>query len=361
MQVHAASTSTPRRLALALAVGLGLALTPAASTIAAAPPELADALAAPAEPEPEAPSPEITEHQVVQVGAYLADIQTVDLKLHTYAVDLYLWFRWQNPDLDPATSFEFTNANESWGHVRTPNWETPQILPDGSRYQVVHCQGRFSRKFLLYNYPFDRQTIEVSFEDSVLDARLLTYVEESEGFTINPALILPGFRINEPHLRIRDVPYPTRFGDPRRSEPEAYSRVTLEVPVHRPRDTYAIKLLLPVLCVVACAALMFVLRPTYVDARLSIGITALLTIVALQLTLNADLPDVDYLVLMDKVYVCAYLFVIAGLIVVVRTARMLEKDQLDAAIRLHRRAMLVLLAAFLLVTAYLVASAILGE
>lgn len=371
MQVRAASSSTPHRLSLALAVGLGLglAVAPSAPASAATPADLADTTdapadapaEAPAEPEPEAPTPEITEHQVVQVGAYLADIQTVDLKLHTYAVDLYLWFHWQNPDLDPASAFEFTNANESWGHVRTPNWETPQILADGSRYQVVHVQGRFSRKFLLYNYPFDRQQIEVSFEDSVLDSRLLTYVEESEGFTINPALILPGFRISEPRIRIRDVLYPTRFGDPRRTEPESYSRVTLEVPIHRPRDTYAIKLLLPVLCVVACAALMFVLRPTYVDARLSIGITALLTIVALQLTLNADLPDVDYLVLMDKVYVCAYLFVIAGLVVVVRTARMVEKDQLDAAIRLHRRAMLILLAAFLLITAYLVASAIFSE
>lgn len=304
------------------------------------------------------PSKEITEHQTVYVGAYLNDVQTIDLKLHTYAIDLYMWFRWKSPDIDPATSFEFTNANESWGHVRTPNWETPQVMPDGSFYQVVHVQGRFSRKFLLYNYPFDRQTIEVSFEDSVLDARLLTYEPDPEGFTINPALVLPGFRSEPGVLDIRDVAYPTRFGDPRRTTAEAYSRATLRLPIHRPRDTYAIKLLLPVLCVIACAALMFVLRPSYVDARLSIGITALLTIVALQITLNADLPDVDYLVLMDKIYVGAYLFVIAGLAVVVRTTRMIERDEVEAAIRLHRRAMVLLLTIFLLATATMVALAI---
>lgn len=337
--------------------GAGLA-SAAWSTLASgepAPPEPAGApAAAPAEPEEPEPAKELAEHQRVYVGAYLNDIQTIDLKLHTYAVDLYIWFRWKSPDFDPSASFEFTNANESWGHVRSPNWEAPQELPEGWRYQVVHVQGRFSRKFLLYNYPFDRQTIEVSFEDSVYDTRLLTYEADSEGFSVNPALVLPGFRSEPGVLEVRDVQYPTRFGDPRRAAPEAYSRVTLKVPIHRPRDTYAIKLLLPVLCVIACAALMFVLRPNYVDARLSIGITALLTIVALQITLNADLPDVDYLVLMDKIYVGAYLFVIAGLAVVVRTTRLIERDQLEAAIRLHRRAMVLLLALFLAATTAMV-------
>ncbi len=306
------------------------------------------------EKEDEEEKKEVTTHQTVRVGAYLNDVQTIDLKQHSYAVDLYVWFRWHSPeypDFDPATSFEFTNANESWGHVREANWEEPRTLPDGSRYQVVHVQGKFSRKFLLYNYPFDRQTIEVSFEDSVLDSKLLTYEADAEGFTINPSLVLPGFRAETPELVIADRLYPTNFGDPDRSEPETYSRVTVKLPIRRPRDTYMIKLMLPVVCVIVCASLMFLIKPTYVDARMTIGITALLTIVALQITLNADLPDVDYLVLMDKVYVGAYLFVIAGLLVVVRTTRMVgDEALLPRAIEIDRRAMMVLLALFTVAT-----------
>jgi hypothetical protein len=77
---------------------------------------------------------------------------------------------------------------------------------------------------------------------------------------------------------------------------------------------------------VFCAALMFLFNPTYVDARVGIGITALLTIVALQITLNGNLPEIDYLVLMDKIYLGAYLYVIAGLAVVVKTTWMIEKS-----------------------------------
>jgi hypothetical protein len=309
----------------------------------------------------EEPKKEVKTHQTVAVGAYLNDIQTIDLKTHSYAVDLYLWFRWSSPDFDPATSFEFTNAAESWGHVREANWEEPKVLADGTRYQVVHAQGKFSRKFLLNNYPFDRQTIDVAFEDSVLDSKLLTYVADAEGFTINPTLVLPGFRADQPVMEIADRQYPTRFGDPDRSEPESYSRVTLKLPIQRPRGTYMIKLLLPVACSVLCAALMFLFKPAYVDARTTIGITALLTIVALQITLNADLPDVDYLVLMDKVYMCSYLFVIVGLLVVAYTTRMVGEDRAAFAARVDRWTLAVLLAVYTVATAALVVLAMTGE
>ena len=76
---------------------------------------------------------------------------------------------------------------------------------------------------------------------------------------------------------------------------------------------------------------MFLLAPTYVDARVDVGITSLLTIVALQMTFNQDLPDVGYLMLMDKVYLSSYGFVIFGLGVVVRTTRSIGTPDTRAA------------------------------
>jgi len=31
---------------------------------------------------------------VVRVGAYINDVQQLDLQSHSYAVDMYIWFRW---------------------------------------------------------------------------------------------------------------------------------------------------------------------------------------------------------------------------------------------------------------------------
>ena len=96
----------------------------------------------------------------------------------------------------------------------------------------------------------------------------------------------------------------------------------IELPVERPATTYAIKLFLPVLIVLISAGLMYLVRPDYVEGRIGIGVTALLTLVALQLTTNAQLPSVEYLMLIDKVYIASFAFIVAGIALVARTSWM---------------------------------------
>lgn len=272
----------------------------------------------------------------VEVGAYVNDVQSIDLKLHSYAVDLYLWFRWTDRTIDPTETLEFINPSELWGHARTKNYPEPVVLPSGQLYQVVRVQGRFSKKLPLYDYPFDHQTLVVAFEDALWETSRLSFATSAADVTLNPELSLPGFRIDAPTIEARRFDYPTNFGDLRQTSKNVFSRVAVTIPIFRPTATYSVKLLLPVFCVVLCAALMLMLRPDHVDARIGIGITSLLTIVALQITTNEDLPEVDYLVLMDKVYIGAYLYVAIGLAVVVYTTRLLDGAAIDRAIRLQR-------------------------
>jgi hypothetical protein len=102
---------------------------------------------------------------------------------------------------------------------------------------------------------------------------------------------------------------------------------------------------------------MFLLSPGMVDSRVDVGITSLLTIVALQMTYNDNLPDVGYLMLMDKIYLCAYLFVIAGLGMVVHTTRMFEAGQDAEARILHKRSLAGLLGVWGVAVSALVVSA----
>lgn len=292
--------------------------------------------------------------QRVTVGAYLNDVHGLDLKTHTYAVDLYLWFLWTDPKTDPSASFEFINPSELWGHVRAPAFEKPRRLSDGRLYQVVRHQGRFTNKLKLDSYPFDEQVLAVELEDASRDSQEIVYLVDPKGLAVNPKLELPGFLIGAPSLTIQPYPYPTEFGDTGSAGRNTYSRARLELSISRPVMTYAIKLLVPVLCVAVCAALMFFFGPVHVDARVGIGITALLTIVALQITLNDDLPEVAYLVLMDKIYIGGYLFVIAGLGVVVATTRMFERGELERAARWNRVSLLCLTSIYMAATAAMI-------
>ncbi len=314
---------------------------PAAGALPAAPAAPTDAPAA-GEPTPEGEEKVYETPEKVAIGVHLNDIQSIDLKTHSYAMDFYVWFRWQNPDLDPASSMEIANPIEQWGLMVTPLYEEAEKLEDGTLYQVLRIQGTFSKKLPLYNYPFDRQTLAIIFEDAVHDSTGVVYVPDSTEPSMNPSLQLPGYRVSSPRFNVDGFHYNTGFGDPRTAADTTYSRATLEVPISRPPIAYATKLFLPVLCVVLCATLMFLLSPSMVDSRVDVGITSLLTIVALQMTYSSDLPDVGYLMLMDKVYLLAYGFVIAGLGVVVHTTGMAEAGVMERALRLHKRSLAVL-------------------
>lgn len=298
--------------------------------------------------------PEKVGPEQVTVGVYVNDVLQIDLVENAYQMDFYLWFRWQDGELDPATSMEFLNPFEQWGLMVTPNYEEPLELEDGSFYQVLRVQGKFSKKLPLYNYPFDRQTLVVTFEDSVSEAADLVYVPDDDSASMNPALILPGFEVNPPKLLIEPHTYTTTFGDPDVEKASTYSSARIEVPLHRPALTYGLKLLLPVVCVVLCAALMMILAPSYVDSRIDIGITTLLTVVALQMSYNDTLPDVGYMMLMDKVHLCAYAFVLCGLSVVVYTTRLHDTGEVERAGRVHRRALSALMLTWSLVMVALV-------
>ena len=189
-------------------------------------------------------------------------------------------------------------------------------------------------------------------EDTVSGVDRQIYVPDSEtGVTMNPDVTLPGFTVGMPAWNIVENTYPTNFGDLAQPEAETYSRIVLSIPVTRPALAMSLKTFVPILLIVACASFVFFVRPRYVEGRIGLGITALLTLVALQLTATASLPDVDYLTMLDKMFLLAYLFIIITLGRVVLTSWRGTDKRAEAAISRGDHTW-----AAMLVTAYLLAN-----
>jgi len=266
-----------------------------------------------------APAPQTP--QEVVVGAYINDIQQLDFKTNNYVIDLYVWFRWKSPDIDPSKSMEFMNRYASDDNRRDELTDAPEAMPDGSLYSIIRYQGLFSTKFPLEAYPFDTQNLRVIMEDTLAGAGDQVYVADGEHpVIIDPVITLPGFKVGKPTMRITTNTYPTNFGDVSVPQSEPYSRIVVSVPVTRPVIAMSLKTFVPILLIVVCASFVYFVRPRYVEGRIGLGITALLTLVALQLTATAPLPDVDYLMMLDKVFLLAYLFIIIALARVVATS-----------------------------------------
>lgn len=267
----------------------------------------------------------------VTVGMYVNDIQAIDLRTHSYSVDFYLWFRWSDPEVDPIGSFEFMNPSDPKTHVKNVIFDEPQPQPDGSLYQIIRHQGLFSSKFPVGPYPFDRQELSVVLEDAEQGAEALQYMADEKPLTLNPEIKLPGYRIEDARVVVRDKHYATAFGNLAEPDESAYSRVEFIVGVNRPVVSGMFKTLIPVLVIILCGALSLLLEPIHVGARVGLAATSLLTLVALKFTMQRGLPEVAYLTLLDQIYLTSFAYIIAVIALHVITTRVDPRGDLPGS------------------------------
>lgn len=221
-----------------------------------------------------------------------------------------------------------------WDGVASAVFDHPEQLDDGSYYQSMRYQGRFSSQMPLKLYPFDSQTLKIVLEDSHANIDEQVYVPDAEPIVINPSLGLSDYTIGAARMEISAQTYATRFGDTSLEGPETYSRATLSIPLYRPSVTYGLKVLFPILIILACSALALWLHPGHSEARVGLVVTALLTLVAFRLT---ALPQVNYLIMMDWLFFLAYLYVLGTLVQVVRSHWIIRSRDEDLAVGTDRR------------------------
>lgn len=90
------------------------------------------------------------------------------------------------------------------------------------------------------------------------------------------------------------------------------------------------------------------LDPKRVDSRILLTITALLTTVFLQQSYSEALPAVSYLVLLDKIYVLAYILIIAAILEMILAADIVRDEKPEAIARVIKIDRAFLLANFVI-------------
>ncbi|HPX35535.1 MAG TPA: hypothetical protein PLH92_01980 [Mycobacterium sp.] len=295
----------------------------------------------------------------VTVGVFVNDIQDIDLAADSFTADFYLWFRWKG-DVDPTDSIEPMNSNamqntttsETGGVAGKPLYPAPLDMPDGTKYMAFRYQGVFSRKMNLEKYPFDVQNLVIMFEDQNEDTRDLEFVADTTPAAISPLVTMPGYEIGQPTLTVKPHRYPTNFGNIAAPPDAKYSRVTIAIPVTRDPLPYLVKIILPILIVILITSLIYMIPARLEDSRTGIGVTAMLTIVALQWTTDSNLPSVEYLMLLDLIYIVSLVYVLVAMGYTVLASRRHAHEAAEAlSTALDRRVGVITLVAYVVVIA----------
>ncbi len=249
---------------------------------------------------------------IVKVGFLVNDIQDINLEQHRYQIDFYIWYQWTDPDLDPPASMEFMNDGERWATMRSPAFNEPVRLDDGSFYYRERVLSMFRSNLPLEDYPYDTPNLRIVIEDVALGTDALVFVLDDPAVEASADLSVPGYTVGVPTATVTDWVYsPMGAID---SGSTTSSRIVLTIPMSRPWLPYTAKIFVPFLIIILCASIVLLIHPKHVDARFGMGISALLTLVALKWITDGEIPNVDYLGLVDSLYLMAFLFIAVGLI-----------------------------------------------
>lgn len=264
------------------------------------------------------------EPQKVYTGIYLMNVYDLDINGYSYYADFYVWFRWKGK-LDP-TKIEFVNSIEKWGSTEVVFHDSTKVLPDGYSYNGMRFEGRFYHSFELEDFPMDRHPLDIRIESVEYSKDSLVYVPDTSKTLLREGFNIPGWKIKKAEIVTHNNTYKTNFGEP--TGPPTFSNFTFKLTIGRPLSYFLLKLLLPLLVMLMASLLGLFIHPDYIDARISLPIGGLLSCVFLQQSYSSALPDVGYMVLMDRIYLVAYILIAIIMMRIIKGSNILtNKDQ----------------------------------
>jgi len=248
----------------------------------------------------------------VTLGIYAINIYDLDLKANTYYISFYAWLRWKG-DCDPVTSLEFTNAVENWGLTTVLLTEKPDTLIDGSLYQSLRINSRFYQNFDLSRYPIDEQELTI-FAESTGETSGFVYIPDTIASGFGQDVKLPGWRIDGLNADTYVHHYGSDFGEVGNKSASDYSMVKFSFDLRRPFSFFMWKILFPLIIVMLTGWIALLLSPTRIEARTALPSAALLAMIFLRDGAMQALPENSTLLLLDKIYVLSYVFIVITLI-----------------------------------------------
>jgi hypothetical protein len=269
----------------------------------------------------------------VQVGVYSTSTYELDLTVPSYSSNGYVWLRWEEPMQryvesrggDISSFFIVLNTLLSdKGSSLVPVGQAPIKLADGSYYQLFTYVGRYYvDRASFRHYPFMTISLPLVIEANDVDGQLgyrnLRLIPEirNSGMGLYARIIgwlNTGWSIAEYRHH-----YATNFG--LGGEENDYSQILFEISYGTSSWSSFWRLLLPLAVLMTMVLLVFKVRPDEQDARASIPVTVLLTLVFLQQTYRDQLPNLPFLTLLDQVYVVAYVVTLAAFVLVLWIGR----------------------------------------
>jgi hypothetical protein len=275
----------------------------------------------------------------VRFGAFITSISDLDPDDGSFRMVGYIW------TVDPAARFNPVGQIEVLARESKIQPIAQTVLPDGSLYVAASFDAIADHDFDVRAYPFERSVLGLQFE-AVEDVTELVFVPDRRDSRIADFAVVPGWHIDGLELRSEIHRYDTGFGY--RAELPSFSRVEVAVEVGRDRSPLILGKFTGFLVAFLITAIVYVVPPTELGARLGMTTSSVFAAVANRYRLEDAIGFDAAFGLVDRVTLLTFGAILLTLVVSLVSHHRLQQGADPAAVTsLDRRIGIALMAAIL--------------
>lgn len=297
------------------------------------------------------PSPEGVPIEV-SVRMIILNIEQIRGAEQSFTADIAFQAEWEDDRLKHEGKGQITkDLSDIWHpgfqilnrqRIQTTFPEDAEISADGSVNIMQRAWGQFSQPLQLIDFPFDTQALRVTLVSPGHEEGAIVLKEDAD----SPSRTNNNFSISDWAMvdwKSETSNRPVMAGE--RSIPTFEATITMK----RNSRYYFINVILPLFLIICMSWIVFWIPSSQMGPRISVSVTAMLTLTAYRFAIGASLPKIAYLTRLDWFILGSSVLVFVSLVEVVVTSSLVEKDKEALARRINRSMRFLAPAMFLVV------------
>ncbi|MGC4102071.1 ligand-gated ion channel [Ferruginibacter sp.] len=288
----------------------------------------------------------------VSTGIYVNSIHDIDFKQKEYTVNCWVWFKYKNKDFDFLQNLEIPQAKSFSKSFSTIDSSGDKV------YVLMKLQCVMKDSWKIGNFPFDRQNLRLSFENSQFDSRSLIFKPDTLGKNYDPRFTLSGWKIDSFNVNVGTKVYETAFGDDSFSKPRSeYSAYRVKIGIVRDAGGLFWKMFLGMYVAFLIAYVCFYIHADGIDSRFGLSVGSLFAVIGNKYIIDSALPESTSFTLVDTLHGLTLFFIFSVISCTAYTLRLIKADKVKQAKRFDMVAAQVLLLLYILANIYFISQA----
>lgn len=288
----------------------------------------------------------------VYTGIYVTSIHNIDFKQKEYTVDFWLWLKYKNKAFDFEQNLEIPQAKTFTKSFFTIDSSNNRI------YLLMKLQCVMKDSWKIGNFPFDRQKLRLSFENSQYTSDSLVFAADTVGKNYDARFTLNGWTIDSFNVSTGKRLYETSFGDPAMEKPHSeYSNYKVRIDITREAMGLFWKMFLGMYVAFLIAYVCFYIHSDGIDSRFGLSVGSLFAVIGNKYIVDSSLPESSSFTLVDTLHGLTLFFIIAVITSTAYSLKLIKSNKIEKAEKFDMIAAQTLLIVYVVLNIYFIAKA----